>query len=154
MRFKLFYILFVIMLTHQTQIRVRYGEVDQMGFLYHSHYVEYFDVARTEMMRSLGLPNVEIEAAGVMLPVMKVEIDYRSPAAYDDLLTIRTTLRSLPRATIRFDYEVFTPSGDLITTGSVTLAFMHAQSKRACRPPALMMEVLSSHFEQQLGAQV
>lgn len=130
-------------MTHETQIRVRYGEVDAMGFVYHSHYVEYFDVARSEMMRELGMPNSEIERAGVMLPVLKVEIDYKNPALYDDLLTIRTTLREMPKVKIKFEYEVFRENGECITTGAVTLAFMHADTKRACRCPQYLIEKLS-----------
>lgn len=130
-------------MTHETQIRVRYGEVDAMGFVYHSHYVEYFDVARSEMMRELGMPNSEIERAGVMLPVLKVEIDYKNPALYDDLLTIRTTLREIPKVKIKFEYEVFRENGECITTGAVTLAFMHADTKRACRCPQYLIEKLS-----------
>lgn len=130
-------------MTHETQIRVRYGEVDAMGFVYHSHYVEYFDVARSEMMRELGMPNSEIERAGIMLPVLKVEIDYKNPALYDDLLTIRTTLREMPKVKIKFEYEVFRENGECITTGAVTLAFMHAGTKRACRCPQYLIEKLS-----------
>lgn len=130
-------------MTHQTEIRVRYGEVDAMGFVYHSHYIEYFDVARSEMMRQWGIPNSEIERRGVMLPVLKVEIDYKNPAHYDDLLTIRTTIKDMPRVKIKFDYEVFNPNGECITTASVTLAFMNAQTKRACRCPQFITEKLS-----------
>lgn len=134
------------MYTHETQIRVRYGEVDRMGFLYHSHYVEYFDVARSEMMRELGMPNDEIERRGVMLPVLKVEINYKNPAYYDDLLIVRTTIGEMPRVKIKFDYEVFRPSGECITTGSVTLAFMHADTKRACRCPQYLIDNLNSRL--------
>lgn len=135
------------MLTHDTQIRVRYGEVDQMGFLYHSHYVEYFDVARNDMMNHFGVPNTEIERDGVMLPVTRVEIDYRIPAHFDDLLTVRTRLERLPGATIRFDYQVFAPGGECQTTGSVTLAFMHSDTKKACRPPKKFYDILKGHFD-------
>lgn len=134
------------MLTHQTQIRIRYGEVDRMGFLYHSHYVEYFDVARSEMMRSIGMSNFDIEAQGVMLPVLKVEVEYKNPAHYDDLLTIRTTLREMPKVRIKFEYEVFRPDGELITTGAVTLAFMHATTKRACRCPQYLLDAIANKF--------
>lgn len=134
------------MIKHQTQIRVRYGEVDQMGFLYHAHYVAYFDVARTEMMRELGLPNVEIERTGVMLPVMRVEVDYSFPAHYDDLLTVEVSLHEMPGVTIQFHYRVLSPQGKLLTTGSVTLAFMNAATKKACRPPAALLEVLRPYF--------
>ena len=90
------------MITRDTQIRVRYGEVDRMGFLYHEHYVAYFDVARTEFIRSLGISNLEIEEEGIMLPVLNVTVDYKNPAYYDDVLTIRTTLKGMPSAKITF----------------------------------------------------
>ena len=135
------------MITHTTQIRVRYGEVDQMGFLYHSHYVEYFDVARTEFIRSLGVSNREIEADGVMLPVLNVTVDYRIPAHYDDVLTIRTTLREMPGVKIRFYYEVLLPDGQVSTTGSVTLAFMDSRTKRAVRPPKKLLDLVRPYFE-------
>lgn len=136
-----------------------------MGFLYHSHYVELFDVGRSEMMRALGIPNSDIEAAGIMLPVVKVEVNYRNPAYYDDLLTVRTTLRQMPGVKICFEYEVFRAPidseaasegiiadpqselvGECITTGLVTLAFMHADSKRACRPPRALLECVERYF--------
>lgn len=135
------------MITHDTQVRVRYGEVDRMGFFYHSHYVELFDIGRSELMRHVGLSNFEIEANGVMLPVLKVEVDYRNPAYYDDLLTVRTTLKQLPGVKIRFDYEVFRENGECITTGTVTLAFMHADTKTACRPPRQLLEKLTPFFQ-------
>ncbi len=133
------------MITHQTEIRVRYGEVDQMQFLYHAHYVEYFDVGRTELIRSLGITNRELEQQGIMLPVLNVNINYRTPANYDDLLTIRTTLKEMPRVKITFHYEVLRGE-ELLTTGSVTLAFMDSTTKRAVRPPRQLVEVLSQYF--------
>ncbi|MCH5304900.1 MAG: acyl-CoA thioesterase [Rikenella sp.] len=134
------------MITHETQFRVPYGDVDRMGFFYHSHYVELFDMGRTELMRSIGLSNAEIEAGGVMLPVLKVEVEYRNPAYYDDLLTVRTTLREMPGVRIKFDYEVLRENGERITTGAVTLAFMHAGTKSACRPPKVLLERLAPFF--------
>lgn len=134
------------MITHETQFRVPYGDVDRMGFFYHSHYVELFDMGRTELMRSIGLSNAEIEAGGVMLPVLKVEVEYRNPAYYDDLLTVRTTLCEMPGVRIKFDYEVLRENGERITTGAVTLAFMHAGTKSACRPPKVLLERLAPFF--------
>lgn len=134
------------MITHDTQIRVRYGEVDKMSFLYHAHYVEYFDVARTELIRSIGITNREMEENGVMLPVLNVNINYGTPATYDDLLTIRTTLKEMPRVKITFHYEVLRGE-ELLTTGSVTLAFMNSATKRAIRPPRELIEILTPYFK-------
>ncbi len=83
------------MISYDYNIRVPYGDVDRMGFLYHAHYVRYFDMARTELIRSLGITNLELEEQGVMLPVLNVNINYGTPAHYDDLLTIR--LRGVAR---------------------------------------------------------
>ena len=142
------------MIQHTTQVRVRYGEVDRMGFYYHSHYVELFDIGRTELMRHIGLTNFAIEAQGIELPVRKVDIDYRSPALYDDMLTVKTELRSLPTATIRFDYTVYrNASGEenlepqQLATGYVTLAFMNRETKKACRPPAFILDTIKGCFE-------
>lgn len=133
------------MITHTTQIRVRYEEVDQMGFLYHAHYVTYFDVARTELIRELGVPNRMVEENGIMIPVMNVTVNYIMPANYDDLLTIRTSIKEFPGATATFYYEVFRED-TLLTTGSVTVAFMHADTKRACRPPKMLIDAVRPYF--------
>ncbi len=137
------------MVTHDTHVRIRYGEVDMMGFLYHSHYVELFDVGRTELMRNYGFPYAEIERSGVMMPVLQVHIDYKNPAHYDDLLTIRTSLPELPSgAKVTFHYEVFRNEGkELITTGTVTLAFMHSTTHRPTRPPKQLIDMFKPHFE-------
>lgn len=143
------------MIQHDTQVRVRYGEVDRMGFFYHSHYVELFDIGRTELMRKIGLTNFEIEKSGIELPVRKVDIDYMMPALYDDLLTVRTIMQQMPRATIRFDYEIYRqPSGEetttqptMIATGHVVLAFMNKVTKHACRPSQKIVDSVKSYFQ-------
>ncbi len=136
------------MIVHDTQIRVRYGEVDQMQFLYHAHYVEYFDVARTELIRSVGITNREMEENGIMLPVLNVNINYGTPANYDDLLTIRTYLKKMPGVKITFDYEVIRDEA-ILTTGSVTLAFMDSTTKKAIRPPKELLDKLSPYFKEE-----
>ncbi len=136
------------MLTYDHLIRVRYSEVDQMGFLYHAHYVDYYDVARTEALRSLGTSNADLEADGYMLPVVEVVSNYKNPAHYDDLLTVRVRLEALPVVKMVFHYEVFRPNGELINTGRVTLAFMRADSKRACRAPEQLLKYLRPLFSE------
>lgn len=136
------------MLQHDTQVRIRYGEVDMMGFLYHAHYVSLFDVARTELMRHYGFPYARIEASGVMMPVLQVHIDYKNPAHYDDLLTIRTFLREMPKGIrVKFEYDVYRAEGtELITTGSVTLAFMSSDTHRPTRIPSDLYDTIAPHF--------
>ena len=115
------------MITRDIPIRVRYYETDCMGFVHHSNYVRYYETARTEMLRELGMTYPELEAQGIMLPVIDVQSRYVSPAFDDDLLTVRVTLAEMPKVKMRFDYEVFRENGERINTGSVTLAFMNAR---------------------------
>ncbi len=108
------------MITRDIPIRVRYYETDCMGFVHHSNYVRYYETARTEMLRELGMTYPELEAQGIMLPVIDVQSRYVSPAFDDDLLTVRVTLAEMPKVKMRFDYEVFRENGERINTGSVT----------------------------------
>ncbi|MEG1554835.1 MAG: thioesterase family protein, partial [Rikenellaceae bacterium] len=94
------------MIKYDYKIRIPYVHVDRMGFVYHSHYIEYFDMARNEMMRSLGLSNKQLEDEGIMLPVINVDIKYNMPAHYDDMLTVRVQLLELPGVMITFNYDV------------------------------------------------
>ena len=134
------------MITRDIPIRVRYYETDCMGFVHHSNYVRYYETARTEMLRELGMTYPELEAQGIMLPVIDVQSRYVSPAFDDDLLTVRVTLAEMPKVKIRFDYEVLRENGERINTGSVTLAFMNAATKRACRAPGSFLERLKPYF--------
>ena len=118
-----------------------------MGFLYHSHYIEYYDVARTELMRSLGISNREIEDNGVMLPVLEVVSKYKNPAHYDDLLTVKVFLKDMPAVKIRFEYEVYNQHGELINTGHTILAFMNSTTKKACRIPVYLADMFKSRLE-------
>jgi acyl-CoA thioester hydrolase len=94
------------MLNRQTEIRVRYADTDQMQFVYNGKYLEYFEVGRTEMLRSLGLPYFKIENEGYLLPVLEAYVKYLQPAYYDDLLIINSYLRDYPDLKIKINYEI------------------------------------------------
>ncbi len=130
------------MITREVQLRVRYKETDAMGVVHHSNYVTYYETARTEMLRTFGTTYREMEAEGVMMPVIEVDMRYISPAYYDDLLTIRITLKKLPAVKIEFFHEVFNESGQLINTGRVLLAFMSSATRRPCRAPESFLKIL------------
>ena len=138
------------MFIHDTKIRVRYGEVDRMGFLFHSHYVVYYDSARSQMLRDMGLPYTTVEEVDkVMMPVLNLDIRYIKPAYYDDVVTVRTFLREMPTARIRFDFEVYRGEpgdGDLINTAQITIGFMSSVTKRACRVPESIAGLVRDHF--------
>ncbi len=81
------------MIRNETKLRVRYGETDQMGYVYYGNYAEYFEVGRVEWLRNLGISYKSLEESKIMLPVLHLNINYLKPAKYDDLLTIITTLK-------------------------------------------------------------
>ena len=87
-----------------TEIRVRYGETDQMGYCYYGNYAQYFEVGRVEALRSLGMSYKALEEQGVMLPVSEFSVKYLSPAFYDDLLTVKTEITAIKGARIYFTY--------------------------------------------------
>lgn len=134
------------MLEYQIDIRVRYKETDAMGVVHHSNYVNFYEVARTEMLRSRGTTYKELEQSGVMLPVHEVKMRYYNPALYDDLLTVKISLRELPGVRMIFDHEIYNQNGELINTGEVTLVFMNAATRRACRAPKWFIDLFEPYF--------
>ena len=135
------------MYTHDTEIRVRYGETDTMGYVYYGHYAAYYEVGRTDMIRKLGLTYRSMEESGIILPVVHLECKYIKPAMYDDLLTIRTTIRKMPTARISFFYEIINEAGEKINEGETSLVFTSGESRRPTRPPASLIKALKPYFE-------
>ncbi|MBK9412779.1 MAG: acyl-CoA thioesterase [Bacteroidetes bacterium] len=131
------------MITNEIQVRVRYAETDQMGYVYYGNYATYFEVARVELLRSIGFTYKKLEEEGIMLPVFEFSIKYFKPAFYDDLLTIKTTLEYNDGARIRFHYEIFNESGSLLNKAETTLVFIDRTTNRPTIMPAKMKSVLS-----------
>jgi len=130
------------MYSFETKLRVRYGETDQMSFVYYGVYAQYYEVGRVELLRSLGISYKEIEEMGYALPVVSLNINYKNPAYYDDKLTIRTTIKKLPSAKIIFDYKTYNEQGNLLNTGEVVLVFLDKKTGRPCFAPEVIMEKL------------
>lgn len=122
------------MLSGETQIRVRYAETDRMGLLHHANYLVYFEQARTDLLRSLGVTYKEMEEQGFFLVVAKVDIKYRNPAYYDDLLTIKTSVTRTTPVRLEHHYEVRRPNGDLVAEGNTTLACVDRDGKLQAMP--------------------
>ncbi|MDR0729961.1 MAG: acyl-CoA thioesterase [Prevotellaceae bacterium] len=120
---------------HETTIRVQYYETDRMGVVHHSNYIRYFEQARTEYIRELGIPYADIEAGGVLMPIIATECRYFTPAGYDEVLTVRTRISGAITARIRFEYEIYNAVGQQVCTGTTELAFIDALTRRPCRPP-------------------
>ena len=127
---------------NETEIRVRYGETDQMGVVYHANYAVYFEVGRTEWLRQFGLSYSSMEAEGIMLPVISLNINYKNSARYDDVLKVKTTLKKMPTASIEFEYELVNQKGDLLATGQTTLAFINLERNRPTRCPKYLLDKL------------
>lgn len=131
------------MYTHEFKKRVRYNETDQMGYLYHGNYISYYETGRVEMLRSLGLTYREMEEKHrIMMPVMTVQARYVRPARYDELLTIRTTLRKIPTQYITFHMEILNEQGKLVNGGSVKLCFVDMETNKTISPPAFLVNAI------------
>lgn len=135
------------MYSYETKIRVRYGETDQMGYVYYGNYAEFYEVARVEMLRNLGLSYKWMEETGIMMPVLELKCKYIKPALYDDLLTIKVTLKELPKTRIIFNYELFNENNELINLGETTLVFVNINTKRPTLGPEEFMNKLSPYFK-------
>jgi len=135
------------MFRHETTIRVRYAETDQMNVVYYGNYAQYFEVGRVEAIRSLGMSYKSLEEKGVLLPVVELNIRYLRSAHYDDLLTIRSEVRELPSDhRITFYQEVFSEEGKLLTTGTVLLYFLDAGTRKRVTIPGELKERLTPFF--------
>ncbi|HEY9486841.1 MAG TPA: thioesterase family protein [Chryseosolibacter sp.] len=130
----------------ETSIRVRYAETDQMGYVYYGNYAMYYEVARVESLRQLGLTYREIEEMGVMMPVLENKSRYLAPARYDDLLRIVTTLREKPGVRIKFEYDIYNGDSTLIHQGETVLVFINSTTNKPCRQPPAMEKVLERFF--------
>ncbi len=134
------------MLTDETNIRVRYGETDRMGYVYYGNYPLYFESARTEMLRKFGLSYREMEDEGIILPVMDLHIEYLAPALYDDLLTVKTMLIKYPAVRLLFNYEIFNEKKELLNRASTTLVFADAKTKRPRKAPEYFLDRVKKFF--------
>lgn len=135
------------MFTSETHVRVRYAETDQMGVVYHSNYFPYFESARAESIRQLGYTYADMERMGVIMPVVDIHCRYLRPAKYDDLLTIKTTLKELPvHHKIEFHHEVFNEAKEMLAAAKIILYFMEAKGMRRTTMPDPLLEKLKPYF--------
>lgn len=133
---------------HTWQLRVRYGETDQMGFVYYGVYAQYYEVARVEAIRNLGVLYADLEKLHhIWMPVMNMQVRYLRPARYDDLLTIHTTIPSLPAKDIRFRYEIHNETGTLLNGALVQLCFLDARTQKRIDAPDFIKDPLRSYYK-------
>ncbi|MCX2681350.1 thioesterase family protein [Galbibacter sp. EGI 63066] len=128
--------------TNKINIRVRYGETDKMGVVYHGNYAQYLEVARVEWLRELDISYKWMEENGVMLPVVSLFINYKQPARYDDLLTIEVRLKKTPSVKIEFDYTIFDERDNILVEANTVLAFINSKTGRPMKCPDYILEKL------------
>lgn len=134
------------MLTHSTNFRVRYGETDQMGYVYYGNYAQYLEVGRVEWLRNIGISYKSMEENGIILPVSNLNITYLKPAKYDDVITLKTTLVKLPTANIEFSYELFNEQNNKLIEAKTTLVFVDVNKNRPTKAPPILIDKLIPFF--------
>ncbi len=135
------------MLKGTFQLRVRYADTDKMGYLYYGHYAKLYEIGRAELMRTTGITYQECEDEyNIMMPVLQMECRYKLPALYDQLLTIHTELRELPKRMLHFYHEIYNESGALLNTGQVKLFYVDMQSNKNVSCPLFLLEKFNPHF--------
>lgn len=135
------------MIRSETKIRVRYGETDQMGYVYYGVYAQYYEVGRVEAMRLLGFSYKEVEERGLLLPVIEFSIQYKKPAFYDEEITVVTYLKQIPTGLrLPFEYECYNEKGELLNTGKVTLVSKDKFSGKLIPLPDWFREAFKPFF--------
>jgi len=135
------------MLTHKTTCRVRYGDTDKMGFVYHANYFRWFEVGRSEMFRSLGIPYKSIESKGFFLPLSEIHCKFNGPSQYDDILLIETSIDTRYKAGMKFDYKIFNEDGKKRLANGYTKHACMDNSGRVVRPPKFLMDIISKNSD-------
>jgi acyl-CoA thioester hydrolase len=131
------------MLVYNFELRVQYFETDQMHYVHHGRYIEYFERARTEMLRDFGLPYSEIEEMGYFMPVKEVGITYQNPAFYEDMLVVECKVNGANSPVVRIDHKIYKKeSGTVVVEGFVKLVFVNRETKRVSKPPLAYTEMM------------
>ena len=136
------------MFAAENQIRIHYALTDQMGVVYHGHYAQFYEIGRAEWLRKLNFTYKDIEAMGIIMPVVDIHSRFLRPAKYEDLITVKTVLKELPvHHKIVFHHEIYNEQGELLNTGDVTLYFMQAKGMKRCEMPHVLKEKLAPYYK-------
>ena len=128
------------MFSLETEIRVRYAETDQMGYVYYGNYATFFEVGRVETLRSIGFSYKSLEDQGIMLPVSNYTVKYLKPIFYDELITVKTTINKIPSVKIEFDYEIYNSKKELLSVANTVLVFVKKKTMKPCRGPEALID--------------
>lgn len=134
------------MITDEFQLRPRYGEVDQMGYVYHANYVIYCHQARNEFLRKLGIDEINLENNHIILPVINFDINYKKPAHFDELITIKIIIREMPKVRFSFEFEIKNEQNTLLSKARSTVVFVDSRSRLPKSIPHFIENKLNSNF--------
>lgn len=135
------------MIVTETKIRVYYQDTDKMGVVYYGNYARYYEIGRTEMIRDLGYTYRQMEQEGIMLPARSLKINYFKSAYYDDLLTVRTIVDSIPKVKFPIKTEIYNEQGELINSGETVLVFYSAKTNKPIAAPKFFVERMMKYFQ-------
>ncbi|NOR34123.1 MAG: YbgC/FadM family acyl-CoA thioesterase [Bacteroidales bacterium] len=134
-------------ITSKTQYRILYADTDMMGVVYYGNYGRLFEMGRTEMIREMGLPYIELEKKGIVMPVFSVESKYRNVLKYDELITIETTVKEVPLVRMEFFHKIYNEDGKLAHEAKVVLVFMDMKTGRPVRAPEALTNLLQNYTD-------
>ena len=132
----------MVIKSDEIEIRIRYGETDQMGYVYHGNYAQYLEMGRLELLRKLGVSYKKMEEEGVMLPVISLNLNFKKSAYYDDVVNVKTQLKKIPSVRIEFDYEITNQQGEILTTANTVLVFVNMKTGRPMKCPDYLLDKL------------
>lgn len=134
------------MFSKEIKLRIRYAETDRMGYAYYGNYATYFEVARVEAMRALGISYKEMEDDGVILPVAELNVKYKKPAYYDQEITVKVVIKEIPEIRFRFDYETYNEKGELLNTAWTVLVFVNKETGKPMVIPENLRKLFEPHY--------
>ncbi len=135
------------MLITETKINVRYAETDKMGVVYHGNYAMYYEVARTDALKQIGITYKKLEENGVMMPVIQLSSKFIKSAKYDDELTIICKMKTYSGVRVEIEYELYNEHKELINTGETTLVYVDMKTNKPTRCPNALAEKMKPFFE-------
>lgn len=133
------------MITHHYQFRVKYPDTDKMGTMHHANYAQYYEAARWELFRSIGIPYSRIEQEGFMCPVIRMSFKFLKITRYDELLTVKTTLKAIKGVRLWFEYKLYNEQNELINEAETELAFVGVNDWKPCKAPDFLLQSIKKH---------
>ena len=134
------------MIISESKIRIRYDEVDKMGYVYHGNYAKYYHISRTDLLRKIGISDKELEEKNILLPVIEMSIKYIKPIFYDDIIIIKTLLGNIPTSRLEFQHEVRNHNNELINQAKSVVAFVDIHTRKPLKAPQLVVNKIKQHI--------